>query len=159
MPYKDPKKQREAEKRYRDRNRSKVNERSRRWAEAHPDKRKEHQRRYATKNKEAKKNRGYLYKYGITLADKEQMYKDQRGLCGACGLPLPEDFNETDTDHNHVTGRVRSLLHHHCNMAEGIEANHPGTLAKVLEYKKRWNAVEGTSFGDNTEENPTRVGE
>jgi len=87
-----------------------------------------------------KQGRYLKYVCGITLADKERMYKNQEGLCGLCGEPLPENFRKAHTDHNHQSKKVRQLIHWYCNFAVGFEENHPGLLLKVLEYIKRWNS-------------------
>ncbi len=76
--------------------------------------------------------------YGISSKDKKAMYKKQRGLCAACGLPLPKNFSKAHVDHDHETGQVRELLHHRCNWVMGYEENYPGILAAVLLYKKKW---------------------
>lgn len=76
--------------------------------------------------------------YGITLQDKERMYKEQNGLCKACGNPLPEDFHRAHVDHVHGTKIVRGLLHHWCNMVLGYEERNPGVLARVIKFAKRW---------------------
>jgi len=142
VPYKNIEDKRRASRRYAEEHKNERKERDRKWREANPDKVKQRSKRWRENHKEATKNYSYRRKYGITRDDKEAMYRAQNGLCGACGLPLPEDFHEADTDHNHVTGRVRALLHQRCNLVEGIETKHPGTLIKILEYKKRWEAVE-----------------
>jgi Recombination endonuclease VII len=56
-------------------------------------------------------------KYGITLADYEQMLENQRGGCGICGAP-PGDVS-LHVDHDHLTGEIRGLLCVKCNNAIG----------------------------------------
>lgn len=80
------------------------------------------------------------YKYGITVGDKKKMYKKQRKKCGICKLPML--FREAHIDHNHKSGRVRSLVHRCCNLALGHEENSPGLLLKVLSYKRKWDQRE-----------------
>ena len=72
--------------------------------------------------------------YGITIEEREQKRKEQKGLCAICLQEKPLHI-----DHNHKTKRVRSLLCSNCNtgigrFAENIQAiqnaivylNHPG---------------------------------
>lgn len=51
----------------------------------------------------------------------QDLWDAQRGLCAFCGLALADD-NSTHRDHDHMTGRVRGLVHAHCNqMIGGVE--------------------------------------
>ena len=60
-------------------------------------------------------------KYGLTESDVERMYKEQDGKCGLCLEELsPFTFV---IDHNHTTGKVRSLLHDVCNKRLGFYEN------------------------------------
>ena len=71
---------------------------------------------------------------GITLADKRQMYVDQRGLCKLCGKELSTSLSECHTDHNHTTGKVRGLLHPGCNWVIVMLESFPELVDKGLEY-------------------------
>lgn len=88
-------------------------------------------------NPDIQRNSILLKKFGISLNDKEQMYKDQRGLCKLCGNPLPKDFRRAHTDHNHETGKVRGLLDAECNKFLGyLECNK--TLLKAAYTYLEW---------------------
>jgi recombination endonuclease VII len=54
-------------------------------------------------------------KYGITLEDYAAMLERQDGQCAICGTA----DEKLVVDHNHTTGRVRSLLCHLCNALIG----------------------------------------
>ena len=56
---------------------------------------------------------------------REQLLKQQGGICSLCEKPIEE--GEDTLDHDHVTGRVRRVLHRSCNAAEG----------KILSWCKR----------------------
>jgi len=103
---------------------------------------KKHNRTYKLANKARIALRSANYclrsRYGITLEDKKRMWEVQKGLCGICENPLSLDLSEVCTDHNHLTGQVRALLHKNCNTVLGYEEKNPGYLANVLAYKKRW---------------------
>lgn len=44
-------------------------------------------------------------------------FEQQKGLCGLCKLPM--NIAECVVDHDHVTGKIRSILHTGCNAFEG----------------------------------------
>lgn len=67
-----------------------------------------------------------------------KLHRDQGGLCPICKLPInlaagPKD-NGPVTDHSHIDGRVRALLHRGCN----------GFLGKA-EGTTRWAGVSPTN--------------
>jgi len=103
-----------------------------------PEKYKKIDRKRYEENKDQFKSNQLKYEYGITLDQKCSMYKEQKGLCGLCGKPLPEDFRKACTDHDHETGKVRALLHKHCNTIVGYEETNSGILLKAIDYKKHW---------------------
>lgn len=76
--------------------------------------------------------------YGIGFEEKKKMYKKQKGLCGLCHKPLAKNYKTAHVDHDHATGKIRDLVHNHCNWVIGQEENHPGLLFSALAYKKKW---------------------
>ena len=130
MPYKDPEKQREYQRRYRERKENK-------------EKLAEHQRRYRANNKE--KVAHYKRECGQTPAGKKSgrvaMWKQQGVLsedydalyervistekCEVCGVILTEDRKTTSTtrclDHDHATGEVRGVLCNCCNLKDVLK--------------------------------------
>ncbi len=113
-------------------------------------------RRYREKNHEcllvaeAKRRQTPAYKryvqehhlqktYGITRAQKAQMYKDQKGCCAACGDPF-ETVKATHTDHIHGTKIVRGLLCRDCNIALGLVKDEIRRLQALIIYLERFNA-------------------
>lgn len=83
-------------------------------------------------------NRALKQAYGIDTATKKRMYMNQRGLCGACGLPLSKNYRKAHVDHDHRTGQIRELLHAACNWLMGQEEAQPNILKKILVYRKKW---------------------
>ncbi|KKN59760.1 hypothetical protein LCGC14_0538500 [marine sediment metagenome] len=58
------------------------------------------------------------WRYGITLAEYDEMFETQDGVCAICELP---SINcRLSVDHDHKTGKVRGLLCHPCNMSLGV---------------------------------------
>ena len=72
-------------------------------------------------------------KFGITAADFADMLDQQAGLCRICCEPM-RPGKETHVDHDHVTGRVRGLLCHHCNRGLGCFRDRPEVLEHAAVY-------------------------
>lgn len=63
-----------------------------------------------------------LKKYGISIDLYKKMLKEQQDKCDCCGKDLKDKGNYKERpviDHNHKTGKVRSLLCNKCNLALG----------------------------------------
>jgi hypothetical protein len=57
-------------------------------------------------------------RYGLNKEDHEAMVRAHGGACGICARPM----NRVCIDHDHVTGKVRGLLCHRCNIRlSGVE--------------------------------------
>lgn len=76
--------------------------------------------------------------YGITFEQKKAKYKEQKGLCALCGLPLPEKVTRACTDHDHETGQARGLLHQTCNFVVGIFEKYRLSEGSVLAYLAKY---------------------
>ena len=61
-------------------------------------------------------------KYGITIAQYDEMFANQGGACSICLRPVGQQ--RLAVDHDHVTGRVRGLLCARCNAQLGWLENH-----------------------------------
>ena len=68
--------------------------------------------------------------YGITQADYDLMLVEQDGMCAICDLPMGEPC----VDHSHLTGKVRALVCHSCNLALGHMADDPDRLRAAAQY-------------------------
>jgi hypothetical protein len=84
----------------------------------------------------AKKHRR-ARKYGLSIAEWDAMYEAQAGLCASCGRPPKPDSRGLVVDHDHATGRVRSLLCSPCNLAIGQLLDDPQLLRLAAEYLDR----------------------
>ena len=77
-------------------------------------------KKWNLKNREANlaynRARHIYVKYGISIQERDAMYDAQQGLCAICG----EHYDVLCVDHDHTTGRIRSLLCVHCNRNLGI---------------------------------------
>src|ERR1035437_3624951 len=58
--------------------------------------------------------------YGLTLAQRDQLFALQRNRCKCCSSPMPGSVVGWHIDHDHKTGIVRGILCHHCNAIAGM---------------------------------------
>lgn len=72
-----------------------------------------------------------LRKYGLTLADYNDMLARQRGRCAICQKPF---HSKPGVDHDHATGRVRGLLCSFCNTGIGLFHDDPDILRAAITY-------------------------
>jgi hypothetical protein len=80
---------------------------------------------------------GYLNrKYGITIADYEQMFDSQKGACAICLEPRPEE-RTLHVDHDHDTGVIRGLLCFRCNNALGDFREEYELFQRAADYLDR----------------------
>jgi hypothetical protein len=153
----------ERDKRYREKNKEKRNEYSKKYYQENLDKIKEYGQDYRTFTKEEKKEydkkyrqengdklkvvkkRQYDYskyrqnvlkrKYNITLDDYNKMLQEQDGKCWTCSVKAEDTKSKVlVVDHNHLTGEVRGLLCNFCNTAIGLLKESQETIEKVSKY-------------------------
>ena len=110
---------------YRKRNKKKLRAQHRAWRKAHPN------------IKLLDRARGLKTRYGITQADYERMWDEQKGHCPLCGRPLVKGDKHSPVDHNHQTGEVRGILCHLCNPRVGWLERNLGRVSAYLQRGKR----------------------
>jgi len=79
------------------------------------------------------RKRSFKRKYSLSYEDWLKLWEIQDGRCAICEKSFTEP-SEACVDHNHKTGKVRSLLCHNCNMGMGLFKDDPRILIKVAEY-------------------------
>ena len=106
-------------------NRERLIAQSAEYHRAHPEKAKAHK----------------IGRFGITLAQYNQMLSDQRGVCAICGEEETVHSNARQgrkkslaVDHDHQTGRVRGLLCSRCNTGIGWFRETPELLTRAAAY-------------------------
>jgi len=115
--------------------------RDRYWRNAET--RREYGRRYYAENKDEVRARRKLRaeqewagnlkrRYGITEEQYMDLLDAQDCACAICGL-VSED-KKLVVDHDHATGRVRSLLCSNCNTALGLFRDDPNLLVNAAMY-------------------------
>jgi hypothetical protein len=70
-------------------------------------------------------------KFGLTVADYEEMLAGQNGACKICGKTTRKRLA---VDHDHETGEVRGLLCHRCNMGLGLFDDNPLLLLRASRH-------------------------
>jgi hypothetical protein len=78
-----------------------------------------------------------LNKYGWSPEDYAKQHKLQDGKCAICGEkpePLADGRSGLVVDHDHVSGKVRKLLCHWCNLGLGKFKDNPENLRKAASY-------------------------
>lgn len=78
-------------------------------------------------------------KYGLTLADYEEMLAGQGGVCAICGTDDPGGrHGRFNIDHDHASGEVRGLLCTSCNHGLGKFQDSPDLLEEAAAYLRDW---------------------
>ena len=71
----------------------------------------------------------------LTWEEHEALLQTQRSLCALCNKPLGE--TTPYPDHDHVTGKVRGLVHSKCNSVIGFADDDPILLRQAADYVER----------------------
>jgi hypothetical protein len=75
-------------------------------------------------------------KYGISPEQYLAMIDAQKGKCAICN-EAPSSERGLHVDHDHVTGQVRGLLCHHCNVALGSFREDESLLLSAIDYIRK----------------------
>jgi hypothetical protein len=89
------------------------------------------------------------------------MWNEQEGNCGVCGNPMTHVFaRDCQVEHDHFTGKVRSLTHWYCNMMVGVMENKPILLHQIVKYLEvhKRDAIVRT-HGNNNHESSAEMSE
>lgn len=87
-----------------------------------------------------RKTNGYRalikYRYGITYEEYLKFIDDQGSRCRICNVLFDNTKRNTKpcVDHNHTTGRVRSILCHSCNVSLGLLKEDIDILQNMIKY-------------------------
>jgi len=71
-------------------------------------------------------------KYKIAPNKVLEFYKVKE--CNICGNPLKD---KRCIDHNHITGAVRDIICHNCNVIIGLAKENTSTLEDIIKYIKQ----------------------
>lgn len=84
----------------------------------HKKKRAEATARYRLRNPVKWKESRLKKEYNLTIGEYQVLSEVQNHVCAICFMPDTRS-NQLVVDHNHVTGEVRGLLCHNCNLGLG----------------------------------------
>ncbi len=84
-------------------------------------------------NPDAARNASLIRKYGITLAERNEMLQKQNGCCAICNKKL----QNIKVDHCHKTNKIRELLCHNCNVLLGLAKDNVVTLQNAVKYLQK----------------------
>lgn len=88
-----------------------------------------------------KRNSYLKTKFGITNKEYDEMLYKQNGVCEICNQKETSVFKNTTrrlcVDHNHNSGKVRSLLCQRCNRVLGIVKENRVLLNKLISYLEK----------------------
>ena len=76
--------------------------------------------------------------YGITLAEYEQMLRDQDNKCAICGNEDEVEGRRLAIDHCHDSGNVRGLLCGKCNRGLGLFYDNQELLGNAISYLTKY---------------------
>jgi hypothetical protein len=80
----------------------------------------------------------YRSKYGITVAERDQMFEAQGKRCRICRRDSsPIKGRGFHLDHCHATKKVRGILCHHCNLMLGNAKDDIAILRAAIAYLER----------------------
>ena len=130
MPWTDPAKRAEYQRRYN--SRPEIRERNR-------TRNRKYMREWNVANKDRVNLKRRCLSKGIEPGSFQTMYDAQQGRCCVCGL-APEgrqQFNKLVIDHDHETGKVRGLLCGMCNTSLGYAEDSPERLRALADYLER----------------------
>jgi len=79
----------------------------------------------------------WLKQYGLTVEQFETLLAEQDNRCAICRTDELPKRGSWHVDHNHVTGRVRGILCHGCNVSLGHFRDRIDLLEAAVAYLKR----------------------
>jgi hypothetical protein len=135
---KDSEKRKASCKKWKSKNRIKINKYQRDWLARSPDAK----ARYSVQRKIkydpiAKKQKDIQKMYGVSISDYENMIRTQGGRCALCGGLFSIENRNPCIDHDHKTGIVRGILHNKCNRALGLLRDDPLMCDLAASYLRR----------------------
>jgi arsenate reductase-like glutaredoxin family protein len=96
---------------------------------------KESRKKYFQENKEYFRKYNLKWKYDLTTEQYNQLLNEQEYKCKVCNKLLGTGRN-VHIDHDHTTGKVRSILCRKCNTALGMVNDDIAILQNLINYLK-----------------------
>lgn len=97
------------------------------------------ERYYPGTLQERKRHAARFLKYGVSPEQYAALLQKSEGRCAICGKGETHfgshgKVRELSVDHCHVTGKVRGMLCHACNIALGAVQDSPALLRRMAAY-------------------------
>lgn len=122
---------------YYQKNKERINSRSKEWDKNNPEKRKKIEKRYRDNNKDVFRNNQLKRKFGITIEEFILMKEECGNQCMICGVHINELNKDLHVDHDHTSGNIRGLLCSTCNSGLGMFKDSTELLKNAIEYLNR----------------------
>jgi hypothetical protein len=75
-----------------------------------------------------------LRNYNINKEEYNQLFIEQKGCCAICDISQVDIKQRLCVDHCHITGLVRGLLCHNCNLGIGNLKDSVDLFKKTINY-------------------------
>jgi Recombination endonuclease VII len=132
----NPERTAEHSKRSRLKNRDKILKRQRKWSKKNKEHCIEKSKEWYRANKDRVRDLQLQKEFGITLRQYTEMLLAQNGVCAICQGGPDAKSKKLAVDHDHRTGKIRSLLCRGCNVGIGNLKDSPELLIKAAQYIK-----------------------
>lgn len=137
-PFKTTEAARARSRRYYQKHKAKHRARVESWATRNPRAVKEKAKRYRERwagRQQTRFRRWWLRRFGLTLAEWQQLFDSQGGRCALCHKRFADKANRRlHIDHDHKTGKLRALLCSACNCGLGMFRDNPALLRRAAGY-------------------------
>ena len=115
-------------------NRPKAIANAKQWREEHREEYREWQRLYTKRTKAKSRQQSLKKRYNIKPGVFERLLTTQGGRCACCGTNKPGGNGTFCVDHDHVTGSIRGLLCHRCNLGIGLIGDDIMSILGAADY-------------------------
>jgi len=82
------------------------------------------------------------YEHNVTQEQYDKLLDKQEKKCYICGREhnpiIPRGKGKLHIDHDHITGKIRGLLCHKCNVILGFAEDKESIFLKAIEYIRRY---------------------
>lgn len=128
---------REYMRKYREKNRERINAKHRAWYAANKDKHNARVRSYLARNPGRRRVWALKSRYGLTPERYDELLAAQDGCCAICRADRPGGRGDWHVDHCHATGTVRGILCARCNRVLGFMGDTVGALDRFIRYLEK----------------------
>jgi hypothetical protein len=111
-----------------------IGKRNKKYYQENKEKTKQINKKWSKANKKRIRNTKLKAKFGISLEEKEWLFKNQGECCAICKATKNNKNRDWDVDHCHNTNIVRGILCSNCNRALGLFQDNPQVLLNAYVY-------------------------